>query len=182
MNNQPLHNHIEAILFYFGEAQSIKKLAGILTISAEEVEQGITELSQSLNGRGVILIREGDTVMLATSKDSSQIIESLQKEELNKELSRATLETLSVILYKTDCTRADIDYIRGVNSSFILRNLLIRGLISKETHPDDSRKYIYTPTIELMAFMGVEQISQLPEYEAYHDMLNKRVMGREEKE
>ena len=96
----------------------------------------------------------------------SSLIEDLQKEELNKDLSKASLETLSIILYKNGANRAEIDYIRGVNSSFTLRALSIRGLVEKTIDPKDSRRYIYKSSFELLSFMGVKSVEELPDYGA----------------
>ena len=80
-------------------------------------------------------------------------------------MSKASLETLSIVLYKNGVTRALIDYIRGVNSSFTLRALLIRGLIEKIPDPKDNRRYIYKPTFDLLSFMGINKIEELPDYD-----------------
>ena len=69
--------------------------------------------------------------MLGTAPQMSATVETLTKEELMKDLGKAGLETISIILYKGPISRAEIDYIRGVQSNFILRNLLVRGLIEK---------------------------------------------------
>jgi segregation and condensation protein B len=103
----------------------------------------------------------------------------MRKDELSKELSKATLETLSIIIYKQGSTRAEIDYIRGVNSSFILRNLLIRGLIQKESHPTDSRKYFYKPTFELLGFLGIQKLEELPDYQMLAQALGKEAKEEE---
>ena len=114
-----LNQKIEAILFMKGEPLSYKKIADLLYVSKEEVAEGIKELEVSLASRGLQLVHKEDSVMLGTNKEISPILEKLRKEELSKELSKASLETLAIILYKEGATRADIDYIRGVNSSFI---------------------------------------------------------------
>ncbi|KKR79438.1 MAG: Segregation and condensation protein B, partial [Candidatus Nomurabacteria bacterium GW2011_GWA2_40_9] len=88
----------------------------------------------------------------------------LQKEELNKDLSKSSLETLSVILYKNGVNRREIDYIRGVNSSFTLRALSVRGLVERVLDPADSRRYVYKPTFELLSFMGIKSVEELPDY------------------
>lgn len=93
------------------------------------------------------------------------MLEQIKKEELNKDLSKASLETLSIILYKNGAPRSLIDYIRGVNSNFILRALSIRGLVEKVNDPKDNRRYIYKPTFELLSYMGVTSIEELPDYE-----------------
>jgi segregation and condensation protein B len=109
-------------------------------------------------------LENNSTFALGTAPELSKMIEDLQKEELNKELSKASLETLSIVLYKNGASRYEIDYIRGVNSSFTLRALSIRGLVEKTTDPKDSRRYIYKPSLELISFMGVKSVEELPDY------------------
>jgi segregation and condensation protein B len=75
-----------------------------------------------------------------------------------KDLGKAGLETLSIILYQGPISRAEIDYIRGVNSNFILRNLLIRGLIERVENPHDQRSFLYKPTLELISYLGLSKI------------------------
>jgi len=159
-----LEQKIEAILFWKGEPVSLKKLQDILKVSKEEIQTAILNLKTSLENRGVVLIENNDEITLGTAPELSELIENLQKEELNKDLSKASLETLSIILYKNGVSRAEIDYIRGVNSSFTLRALSIRGLIEKTTDSKDNRKYIYKPSFELLSFMGVKSIEELPDF------------------
>lgn len=160
-----LDKKIEAILFFKGEPLSRKKLGEFLGVGQIELNEGIEKLKGSLAGRGIVLQEKENDILLGTAPDLSDLIEKLQKEELNKELSKASLETLSVVLYKTGVTRAEIDYIRGVNSSFTLRALSIRGLVEKTIDPKDSRRYIYRPTFELLSYMGVRKAEELPDYE-----------------
>lgn len=87
------------------------------------------------------------------------------KDDLQKDLGKSALETLAIILYQGPIKRADIDYVRGVNSQFILRNLLMRGLISRVDDPSDERTFLYKPSLELMAFLGITDIKQLPDFE-----------------
>ena len=80
-------------------------------------------------------------------------------------MGKAGLETLSIILYQGPITRSEIDYIRGVNSNFILRNLLVRGLIEKIVSPKDTRSFMYRPTFELLQHIGVSKIENVPDYQ-----------------
>ncbi len=160
-----LDSQIEAILFLRSEPVSKKELAKILEKSLEEIENALFVLEERLETRGVVLLSKEDDVMLATSPEMSSIIEKIRKEELSRDLGKAGLETLSIILYKAPITRSRIDYLRGVNSNFILRNLLIRGLIEKVSNPDDQRSYLYKPTFELLSFLGVSKVKDLPEYD-----------------
>lgn len=163
-----LEQKIEGLLFYKGEGMTIKKIADLLNVSVDEVNEAILKLEASLVDHGTALVRMGDEVMMTVSSDLSEFIESMRKDEINKELSKAALETLSVVLYKSGTdgvTRSEIDYIRGVNSSFILRNLIVRGLVGKEADQKDSRRIIYKPTLDALAYMGVNKIEDLPKYD-----------------
>ena len=167
-----LEQKIEVILFFKGEPISIKRLGDILKVSKEEITAALTELEKSLETRGIVLQKIDDEVLLATSSEFSKLIEDLQKEELNKDLSKASLETLSILLYKNGASRSEIDYIRGVNSSFTLRALSVRGLVERITDPKDNRRYLYKPSFELLSFMGIKSIEELPEYEEVSKSMN----------
>src|SRR3990167_2844802 len=159
-----LEQKIEAILFWKGEPISRKKLTEILKLEETEINDGIEKLKENLKDRGIVLLETEKEITLGTASELSSLIEDLQKEELNRELSKASLETLSIILYKNGVSRAEIDYIRGVNSSFTLRALSIRGLVEKTLDPKDNRRYIYRSSFELMSFMGVKSVEELPDY------------------
>lgn len=165
MEELSLDSQIEAILFWKGEPQSIKKLAASLGKKEEEIQAGLETLKNKIIGRGIELIYKDDEVMLGTASKLTHIIERLTKEELVRDLGRAGLETISIIAYRGPISRAEIDYIRGVQSNFILRNLQIRGLVEKITNEKDHRSFLYRPTFELLAFLGVSKITDLPEYE-----------------
>ncbi len=159
-----LENKIEAILFFKGEPVSLRRLEEILKVSKEEIIDAVSKLKTSLEHRGIILIESDKEVTLGTKPELSKLIEDLQKEELNRDLSKASLETLSIILYKNDVSRSEIDYIRGVNSSFTLRALSIRGLVEKTIDPKDNRRFMYKPSFELLSFMGIKSVTELPDY------------------
>jgi len=159
-----IEKKIQAILFWRGEPITLKKLSEILKVGEAEVNAGIEKLKESLKGGGIVLLEKEGEVALGTAPELSGLIEDMQKEELNKELSKASLETLSIVLYKNGASRAEIDYIRGVNSSFTLRALSIRGLVEKIPDPKDSRRYIYRPSFELLSYMGIKSVDELPDY------------------
>lgn len=175
-----LEQKIEAILFFKGEPISRKKLSEILKVGQIEINENIEKLKENLKERGIALIENQNEITLGTAPELSKLIEDLQKEELNKELSKASLETLSIALYKNGATRAEIDYIRGVNSSFTLRALSVRGLIEKTTDPKDNRRYIYKPSFELLSFMGVKSIEELPEYQEVNNNIEIAAKNLEE--
>ncbi|MDO8623729.1 MAG: SMC-Scp complex subunit ScpB, partial [archaeon] len=159
---------------------SRKKLGEILKVNIEEINIGIEKLKINLEGRGVAFLEKDDDIMLGTAPEFSDLIKNLQKEELNKELSKASLETLSIVLYKNGVTRAEIDYIRGVNSSFTLRALSIRGLVEKIIDPKDNRRYLYKPTFELLSYMGIKSVEELPDFESVNQGIKIAAKNLEE--
>ena len=167
-----LESKIEAILFWKGEPISRKRLSEILKVSETEINDSIEKLKETLKERGIVLLEKENEIMLGTAPELSNLIENLQKEELNKELSKASLEALSIVLYKNGANRSEIDYIRGVNSSFTLRALSVRGLIEKTLDPKDNRRYIYKPSFELMSYMGIKSAEELPDYAEVNNSIN----------
>lgn len=160
-----LDQKIEAILFWKGEPMSAKKLGVALDVEEEKIIEAVPLLKEKLQGRGIALIEKDAEYMLVASGEASELIEKLAKEELNKDLGKASLETLSIILYQGPVKRSELDYIRGVNSQFILRNLLVRGLIEKIPDPKDGRTFIYKPSFELLSHLNVSSVSEMPEYQ-----------------
>lgn len=161
-----LDAQLEAILFWRGEPVRIVELANSVGRKEGEVREALAALRERLAGRGVALLTAGDEVELRSAPEASVLLERLQKEELRRDLGKAGQETLAIVLYYAPVSRREIDYIRGVNSTFILRNLLMRGLIDRETSGTDERVFLYRPTTELLAFLGVSSPDDLPEYRA----------------
>jgi len=179
MEELSLDSQIEAVLFWKGEPQSIKKLAANLGKKEEEIKAGLEVLKEKIKDRGVELIYKDDEVILGTTAKLSHIIERLTKEELVRDLGKAGLETISIIAYKGPISRAEIDYIRGVQSNFILRNLQIRGLVERIDNEKDRRSFLYRPTFELLQFLGVSKIEDLPEYEKVKEEFNQNLAKNE---
>lgn len=168
-----LAKHLEAILFWKGEPQSTKELAKALNTDIAAVEKSLQELEENLKDRGIVLLRNNDEVMLGTSPESSSLIEAITKEELSRDLGKAALETLAIILYKGPVKRSEIDYIRGVNSTFIIRNLLIRGLVEKKQAPDDQRASVYSTSFDLLSHLGISNVKELPEFDQVQEEIKK---------
>lgn len=162
MNND---SKLEAVLFFLGEPVKKKKLVELLNISSDELETAAQKLSLNLTGRGLSLINTDEAFELRTSSDAAALIEKVTKEEYTRDLGKAGAETLATVLYRGPIAKRDIDYIRGVNSAFILRNLMIRGLIERVINKKDARSFIYKPTTELLAHLGVTNSEELPEYQ-----------------
>ncbi|MEE8131451.1 MAG: SMC-Scp complex subunit ScpB [Candidatus Paceibacterota bacterium] len=176
-NNQNIIGAIEAVLFVYGEPMEIKRIAKILKISESKIKEVLQQLEQefSIENRGLKLIFSdspaGERVQLATKPEFVSIIESIIKEESKDNLTPATLETLSLIAYLGPLSRAQIDFYRGVNSSFILRALLMRGLVERFPAPKKANIYLYQPSFDLLKYLGISKIEELPEYERYKSQI-----------
>lgn len=159
--------HIEAYLFFKGEPVSLAEIARDLHVPSEDIQKDVTTLSDihQSSGRGIVVVQYDDLITLGTHPDVSDVITQITKEELQKDLGKSALETLTIILYQGPITRSNIDHIRGVNSQFILRNLLMRGLVSRTPDPHDERSFVYAPSLDLMTHLGVSRIEDLPEYQ-----------------
>ena len=164
-----LEAKIEAILFWKGEPVSLKRLAFWLGVDEKEIAPVLDELEKKLTDRGVALLRKDNEVALGTAPALGELMESLAKEELSGELSKASLETITIILYRGPVGKQEIDYIRGVNSGYTLRSLLIRGLVDRLENPSDRRTYLYKPTFELLSYMGIKRLEDLPDYQAVRE-------------
>ncbi len=159
-----LEMHIEAVLFY--KAEPVKKvfLAELFSVSPDELETALANITHTLETRGIRLTVTDTSVQLVTAPEVSELIDSVRKEELRGDIGKAGAETLAIILYRGPLSRVEIDRIRGVNSTFIIRNLLIRGLIERRAHPTDSRSFIYAVTPTLLNHLGVSARESLPEF------------------
>ncbi|MEP7162960.1 MAG: SMC-Scp complex subunit ScpB [Candidatus Moraniibacteriota bacterium] len=162
-------SQIEAILFVSGEPLSLARLSKILELPRKEVETALTGLKEHLSNdsdSGLFLIQNADSVELATKGEHAHLIEALTKSTLQENLSRAALEVLSIIAYRAPVTRSHIESIRGVNCSFTLRNLLLRGLVERSGNPEDAREYVYAPSFLFLERLGVGSVKALPDFES----------------
>lgn len=160
-----LSSAIEALLFSEGIPMKKTLLAQLLGVDLNEVNIGVETLRTQLDGRGLALIDVNDSVALRSAPQFSDLLRKVNTDAQNTELTKAALEVLSIIVYKESVGLADIDYIRGVNSSYSVRRLLTRGLIEVMTESGDSRKKVYRPTVELLAHLGITDTTDLPEFE-----------------
>lgn len=158
---------LESLLFVCGEPMSVEKLSKVTGRSKEEIEDAVQELKKGLEDRGVVLIEKEDRIQLGTRPEHAEYVERLIKSDFSEELSRAAVETIAIIAYKGPISRADIEYVRGVNSSFTLRNLMLRGLIERVENPKDARAYLYKVSFEFLQHLGYTKIDEFPGFEEF---------------
>lgn len=170
-----LVNQLEALLFIYGDPLGFKKIAQILKAEETEVKEAVKILAEELEkeGRGLSLMRDKDKIQLTTKPEFTKLLESVIKEELHENLTPAALETLSIVAYAGPLSRAELEYIRGVNSSFTLRNLLIRGLIERSPDPKRTNVFLYNPSFDVLRHLGISKAEDLPEYERFKSLIEK---------
>lgn len=164
---------VEAILFAYGDPLSVKKIAKIINLEEEKIKIILSDFNDKLKdeNRGLRLIWSGEKVQLTTKPEFSSLLNNFAKEEFKEELTPAALETLSIIAYFGPISKIKIDYFRGVNSSFILRNLLMRGLIDRFDKLKEEG-YSYSLSFDALKYLGVSKIEELPEYEKYKSQIS----------
>lgn len=162
---------LQALLFVYGEPIKISRLADILKISEKQVETTALELKDDLaKSGGLSLINHDNRLQLITKPEFGEIIGEIIKSETKEDLSPASLETLSIVAYLGPVPRTTIDYIRGVNSTFILRSLLIRGLVERNQDPKKLNSFLYRISFEALKYLGVTSVEDLPEFNKYKEL------------
>lgn len=162
---------LEAILFIYGEPVGLKKIQELLKVTDAEAKELVKDLREALVGRGLMLVEHDGSLQLVTHPDFAKMLELIVKDEFAKELTPASLESLGIVAYAGPISRSRIDYIRGVNSSYILRNLLIRGLIDRKPDPNRSNAYLYSVSFDLLRHLGLGGINELPQFEEYRNLV-----------
>jgi segregation and condensation protein B len=165
----PIDILIEGLLFYRAAPQKKSTIMKLLDIRTDELALAIDALRTRLSSGATRLIETETDLQLATAAELSPFIEALRKDELKSDIGKAGAETLAIILYRAPISRAEIDRIRGVNSTFILRTLLTRGLIERTPSTSNQHSYRVTPT--LLAMLGVTHPRDLPDYARTLDAL-----------
>lgn len=161
MSPMALHESIEAVLFYKAGPMKKQALAKLLDVDIEKLEAALLTLKERLQNGATTLVLTDDEAALAVGKEHDALIENIRKEELRRDIGKAGAETLAIVLYRSPVTRSEIDRIRGVNSSYILRALETRGLVERRS---GRRQNEYVPTTELMRHLGIREKMEMPEY------------------
>lgn len=158
--------NIEAVLMSEARPLSRNELARLLHVTPAEIESALAELADALAGHGLVLVRNNQEVALSSSPETSSVVEAARKSNFDRELSRAAAETLALILYRPGISKSEIEFVRGVNASYALRLLHMRGLIEEGKRPGDARVSVFNPSTETLLHFGVAQAAAMPDYEA----------------
>ncbi|HSX25228.1 MAG TPA: SMC-Scp complex subunit ScpB [Candidatus Andersenbacteria bacterium] len=156
-----LAQHIEALLFTAGEAVLLSEMAQILNVQEAEIVLALQEISNALQGQGIALVTTATHAQLVTSQSVAEFLAQFLSQD-DKELSRAAMETLSVIAYRGPISRYDIDTIRGVDSRRMIRQLLLRGLLRQIRTAGQTS--LYDISEEFLMKLGMTNKKELPEF------------------
>jgi segregation and condensation protein B len=158
-----LQAQVESLLFVATEPIPLARLADVLEVEVDQIEQVLLILNHEYRARGMRIQRKGKRVQMVTAPEASDVVRRLLGLELTGKLSPAALETLAIVAYRQPVTRAQIEAIRGVSSDSVLRTLLNRGLVEELGRLDQAgRPIIYGTTFDFLQQFGITSLDQLP--------------------
>lgn len=164
-------SQIEALMLVANRAVSLKELSAILEEKLNVIEGYLQELSKEYetNDRGFRLIKTGTNYQLVSAGKHAELLKKFLKTENTSELSQPSLEALTVIAYRAPVTKIELERIRGVNCSLIIRNLLIRGLIEENFDRQKNENY-YQLSLEFIRYLNINRVEELPDFDKLHNL------------
>ncbi len=177
MPNYDLTKKISAILFLYNEPINIQKLKTFLgdeELPEEIILEAIKDLEISLSKIGLVIIKNESKnenkseYSIAVNSDLNEIAKKIRADELEGELTPASLQVLTICAYLGSSTKSEISFIRGIQSSQSIRSLSVRGLLKREGEK-------YTLSTEALQMLGLTKIEDLPEYEKIKTDFSERL-------
>ncbi|MDI9325610.1 MAG: SMC-Scp complex subunit ScpB [Alphaproteobacteria bacterium] len=169
---------IEALLFMEGGSVPISLIKKLLQLDDAELQQAIRELTLQYQDRGIVIINDGKEIGIYTHPDLEKVLTQFEKTEKLQPLSPSAQETLSVIAYIGPIKKNDLDFVRGVNTQFIIRRLLTKGFIHEEKI---GREREFSVSNDFLRHMGVTRVEELPEYNEIHTHMKKSLTAIKER-
>ncbi len=169
-----LTTKLEAILFAAAKPIPAAQLKKQLDISEEVFAEALADMRARMNTEtsGIHLLEHEGRLQFVTNPEMSSEVAGFLKKEASGPLTRPALETLAVIAYCGPVTKPEIEHVRGVNCSLILRNLLIRGFVEEQ---EDKQRLqpVYRVTDEFLKELGLHGLEELPQFDVFH--ANKKI-------
>jgi segregation and condensation protein B len=167
-------SNIVTILFLSGDPVSFSYVAELCGVTPEEVAAQIPMINEHLAPLGLTLLVNKKEFSIVTLPTQADLVQKFWKEELRGELTPATLQVLTLIAYLPGCTRQDISFIRGVQSTQSIRTLSVRGLVEQQGEK-------CTLSSDALRHLGVTHVEQLPDYATIRkELLEKLDIARQE--
>ena len=176
MSDKNTKSIIESLLFVAEKPISVREIADVSVIMVAEVQSTLKEIEAEYREKGIRLIRKGEYFSFVSAPENAKEVSALLNEELRHDISPAAIEALAIVTYKQPITRAEIEEIRGVNSDQIVRNLMIRGLITEVGRKEAvGRPILYGTTMEFIQYFGLDSEEKLPKIDDLNLFGNKNV-------
>jgi segregation and condensation protein B len=157
---------VESLLFIAGEPVTVTQLAHTLELAPDAIEAALEQLAAACRERGVRVQRSGEGVQLVSAPEAAATIARFLGVGPQPRLSAAALEALAIVAYRQPITRAQVEAIRGVDSSGVIRALLARELIAEAGRLETvGRPILYATTGEFLRQFGLGSLAELPEIE-----------------
>jgi segregation and condensation protein B len=154
---------VESLLFVAGESVTVAQLAQALELPADAVEAALDRLAALCATRGVRVQRQDQHIQLVSAPESAAVIERFLGGQPPARLSAAALEALAIIAYRQPITRAQVDAVRGVDSSGVIRALLGRDMVVESGRLETvGRPILYATTPEFLRQFGLANLAELP--------------------
>jgi len=175
VNNSELKGIIEALLFVAGEPLSIDRIKSILEdADKKSIQDMLWELQHEYDMRlsGLRIVEVAGGFQIASRPELAQWIKRLRKVKQSSRLSKPSLETLAIIAYKQPLVKAEIEDIRGVDSSGVIKGLLDKHMIKIVGRKDVAgRPILYATTREFLQYFGLRDISDLPTLKEFTELM-----------
>lgn len=168
MDIEKLDNVLESLLFLSGDALKTDDIATSLELQKSEIKKSVRRLKDKYGGKcGIQLLEFNGKLQFGTNPDYKEEVESVLNPIKERELSKATLETIAIIAYKQPVTKLEVETVRGVNCDYTMQTLLNLGMIEVVGLKDAiGHPKLYGTTDEFLRRFRLENINQLPDYES----------------
>ena len=175
---------IEAILYAAGYPVKYSKLSEVLGLEEKDVKTMVEHMSSQYNSenstRGICLLVFDDTCQFCTKEQYAPYIREALGIKRGGNLSASSIEVLAVVAYNQPVTRAYVDTVRGVDSSYAMNSLIDKGLIEATGRLDaPGRPMIYSTTEKFLRVFGINSISELPETESLDELAKEESVDKD---
>lgn len=166
MEEAEIKRAIEAILFAAGDPVGVDRMALAIGAGRDQIKENLKALmdAYSFERRGMRIIRLEDAYQMVSAQELSEVISRALETRKPPKLSASALETLTVIAYYQPTTKAFVEQIRGVDSSYTISALLNKKLIEEQGRLSvPGRPILYGTTPDFLRTFGIASLDDLPE-------------------
>lgn len=172
MEHKEMKSIIIGLLFTWGDPLALKDLSSVLEVPEKDLEKVLKELMDELDFErsGLRIIKFNNYYQIGTRPEHYEWIKRLNNSKNAKNLSNASLETLSIVAYRQPIIKAEIEAIRGVRSDRAIETLVQRRLVEEVGRLDKTgRPILYGTTEDFLRYFGLESIEELPPIEEFQE-------------